>query len=114
MESILLFMLAGFVGYVFGVMRTIRHLKHLLDEPDTINFKNLKKQEIPILTTEKHGDTLYLFEKETDNFMCQGSTLEDLAKKLAEYKDIHIALVDHNSKPIWFVNGEITEVPYES
>lgn len=113
MEYLLLAIFCSFAGYVFGVIRTIRHLKRMLDEPESANMRDLDKQDIPILATEKHGDMLYLFEKRTDNFMCQGTSLEDLAKKLAEYKDIHIALVDHNSKPIWFVNGEISEAPYE-
>ena len=85
MEFILLIILSVFIGYVFGIMRTIRHLKNMVDDHDFGNVKNLQKQQIPLLTTEKHGDTLYLFEKETDSFMCQGSSLEDLAKKLAEW-----------------------------
>ncbi len=113
MEFLFAFLLGLGVGYISGVVKTIGHLKHLLNKQETLE-SNLEKHSIPVLMTEKHGDTLYLFEKETDHFMCQGSSLEDLAKKLSEYKDIHIALVDHNSKPVWFVNGEISEEGYES
>lgn len=113
MEYLIFAIVCWFSGYVVGINRTIQHLKKAIDESEFENEQDLDKRDIPILATEKHGDMLYLFEKKTDSFMCQGTSLEDLAKKLAEYKDIHIALVDHNSKPIWFVNGEISEAPYE-
>lgn len=113
MELIIIILACIFFGYVVGVLRTIMHLKHALIDVESKDIKNLEKQDIPILNLEKHGDMLYLFEKSTDIFMCQGSSLEDLAKKLSEYKDIHIAVVDNDSKPVWLINGKVSEVPYE-
>lgn len=114
MELLLLLFLAWFIGYVAGAAATVSKLKTMLgDASDSVNKTNLKKQEIPILITEKHGDMLYLFEQGTDNFMCQGTSLEDLMTKLSEYKDIHHAFVEHNKKGFWFINGEIVEHPHE-
>lgn len=114
MELLIVILAAVFFGYVIGVLKTIMHFKNALINPETINHSNLEKEQIPVLNVEQHGDILYLFEKETDNFMCQGPTLTDLAKNLSEYKNINIALVQHNSRLIWFYNGEIKEHVNES
>lgn len=115
MDYVVLAIFCLYVGNSYGKITTTIRFKELLDSValdngiDINQRKNLAKQQIPFLVTEKHGDMLYLYEKDTDTFMCQGSTLEILVEKLSEYKDIHIALVEHDTKPIWFVNGEIKD-----
>lgn len=116
MEYILLGVVCFGVGYIWaGVAFTLR-FKRILEEAAhevgvTLNKKDAAKLSVPLLITEQHGDMLYLFEKETDSFMCQGNSLQDLMEKLSEYKDIHLAFVEHNKKGFWFSNGEILDHP---
>lgn len=104
MDYISLFFLGWFLGSMFTTIKIRRRLLNpLLEE-----FEK-EKEKIPYYVIEQHGDTLYLFEKESDVFVCQGTSKEELVKKLADYKKIYIALVEYNSKFLWFVNGEIKD-----
>ena len=115
-----------FSGYMFGSLRAWAEISRKLKEAaDSIGmdldkeFEELeqKKSEqhgrkmivskIENFELETHNDVLYLFNTDTNSFVCQGSTLEEIAKTLSEVKKIKIAMVNHNDKNIWFVDGEV-------
>lgn len=58
---------------------------------------------------EQHGDTLYLYDKDTNAFMCQGETVKELAGSLFSYKNIKFAYIEHGEKIYHFVDGEVKE-----
>ena len=62
------------------------------------------------LKVEQHGDMLYLFDKESDDFICQASSVQELAKLASEYKKINLAAVMHGDKVFAFKDGTSTEV----
>lgn len=51
------------------------------DAPDDIEDSDL---EVVSVVIEKHNDTLYCFQKDTDKFLGQGSSKEELIKRLGE------------------------------
>jgi hypothetical protein len=59
------------------------------------------------LTVEKANNILYLYEKNTDNFICQGSTLEELATLAQKYKNIKYACVLNGDEVYAFVDGVV-------
>lgn len=73
-----------------------------------------KIQKIPHLEIEKHGNTLYLFEHKSNTFMCQGSSIDELAQKLVTYQNIDVAFVQHDNKNFWFIKGKVELNPNES
>lgn len=75
-----------------------------------LNKEKLKKLVLPCGSIEQHGDILYLFDKNTNEFMCQGDSVKELASKLLDYKKIKLAYIEHGDKVYNFVNGEVTEV----
>jgi uncharacterized protein YhbP (UPF0306 family) len=70
-------------------------------EPEKIVYK---------LKVETHDNTLYLFDKDSDEFICQGSSVQELAKLALERKQIALAAVLHDTKVFAFRNGESSEV----
>lgn len=104
----------GFVfwlGYQVGVSVIAYQLRDLiykeaknrgvLKETDP----ELEKTDVAQLFVEKSNNILYLFERDTDNFICQGSTLEELATLAQKYKNIKYAAVLIDTEVYAFVDG---------
>ncbi len=57
------------------------------------------------LTTETHGDTIFAYDTKTDNFVCQGSSLEELASNCRLFNNISRAIVFHEEQIFYFLDG---------
>ena len=108
--------LAGFfLGMQFANYLHVRMIRKIAKDRgmdlDAMVSKVVESEQktIPVLVTEKQGEVLYLYEKGTDNFICQGISMDELASKSLKYKNIPVALVEHGDKEIWFYNGEVKQ-----
>lgn len=119
MELILVFVggfLAGKLYAYYKIVGTIKELaeEHGIDLSKELDKLDQKEQEpgelIYKLQVEKHGDLLYLFDKDSDEFICQGSSVQELAKLSYSLKKIEKAAVLYNETFFKFVNGESTQV----
>jgi len=52
---------------------------------------------------------IYVFEKGTDTFVCQGNSIEELAKNIFKQKQIQLAIVEHDSSVLMFIEGKVTK-----
>ena len=90
------------VGFALGAWWTLRVVKKIL-------FKRLLDGveiiELPELTTEQVNESLFLYHN--SSFICQGKTIEELARTFLEMKKIKIAMVQHEKQNIFFVDGEV-------
>lgn len=77
---------------------------NIISEPETV-----AEVKIRALKIEQQKDTLYLFDADTDKFVCQALTVDELAKRVKEVDYCKIAGVVHNDKSIWFVDGKVFE-----
>ena len=59
------------------------------------------------LFVEKANNTLYLYDKDDNTFVCQGSTLEELATLAKKYKNIKYAAVMIDKEIYAFVDGTV-------
>ena len=68
--------------------------------------KTLEKTigEIPF---EIVDDIILLYDRETNDFICQGNSLEQLAKLSKEYKKIEYASVKHGEYFVAFIEGKV-------
>ena len=57
------------------------------------------------LFVEKANNTLYLYDKNDNTFVCQGSSLEELATLAKKYKNIDYAAVMIDKEIYAFVDG---------
>lgn len=122
--DVVIFLLVVFGAGVFvGKMHTYWHIAKILREVAEASGidieKELKKRSGEEVTTEKvvyklevetHGDVLYLFDKETDQFICQGSSVQELAELAKQYKNVLYAAVKYNDKVFAFKDGKSIEV----
>ena len=108
MLDILLIISLVCLGYQLGKFVTILKISDeivqniLKDKPESAT------REVHKLRVEKVGSILYLYD-DKNNFICQASTLAELAKLSQQYKNIDYAAVIHNDKVFTFVNGVSSE-----
>jgi hypothetical protein len=78
-------------------------------------FKDLQaKAAIPVCIAECVENNYYLYEKDTDRFLCQAPSLAELPKSLFENKKINLALVmfptETDADNFWIINGKIKKL----
>jgi hypothetical protein len=72
----------------------------------------IQKESRPIvfkLETEQVDNTILLYDRDTNDFICQGNSLEQLAQLSREYKKIEYATVKHGDYFVAFIEGKVTE-----
>jgi len=57
-------------------------------ELDALKHEDTSGPVVYKLEVEKHGEFLYLFDVESENFVCQGQTVQELAQTAKTYKNI--------------------------
>ena len=62
------------------------------------------------METEQIGEVLYLYDKDSDSFICQGSSIEELVRLANQYKSIKRGTIVHNDKVFVILDGEIEEL----
>lgn len=113
MEYIAIFILGFFVGVIYTINAIRKQVLKIVNSLETEFLdKTPKEKTAPILFLEKHGSTYYLFDKQTDAFLCQSNDLNDLGTKLLKYKNITVAFVQGDKEQsFWYVNGKVTTGP---
>jgi len=113
--EILILLLGGAIGYVIGYSSVIWKLREFIK--DAAKSQGLKVNEdftvaeeknttsVRQLEVEQLGDILYLYDRQTKDFVCQAESIDDLAKICKDYNNILLAAVVHNNKIFMFVNG---------
>jgi len=119
--SIIDFLSVFVLGYVIGNLHTVWKLRELISTTakekgidlgaiSDISETKSTVHDIYKLEIEKIGDTLFLYDIETKDFVCQGSSLSELAMLSKTYKNIMVATVSHDNKVFMFVNGKYKEL----
>lgn len=81
--------------------------------------KYVKDQVVfPFCIAEFEAGNYYLYDKNTQAFLCQANTMEQLAVELNDTKKIGVAYVmlpeGNNQNLFWFVRGKVKPVTNES
>lgn len=124
MELFLIIVVAFVAGFVVGegmVLYKLRHVLRTLADGHGIDVdKELEKlqkeqeqaiiiQQIHRLEIEQVNDMLYLYDRTSDNFVCQATSIDELAKLSKSYKNIKVATVIHDNKIFIFNDGVAEE-----
>ena len=83
---------------------TIEELGENLLEMQGVSTKAIR---VPNLFTELTGNSILLYNKDTGNFVAQAETVQELAEHVYKFNKISFALVSHDDKQFWFVEGQI-------
>lgn len=82
-------------------------VEELIEQEET--DQRLRKLNVVKLQIERVGESLLLYEMDTDTFVCQANTVEELAKKCKEYNNIINAIVVDTDKILLFIDGSVTK-----
>lgn len=85
---------------------TLEELGENLFEIQGINTRAIS---VPNLFTELTGNSILLYNKDTGNFVAQAETVQELAEHVYKFNKINFALVNHDNKQVWFVEGEVKD-----
>ena len=94
------------LGWVMGEFYTVYKLRKnlrtyiIIEEAKPIVYK---------LETVLVDDIILLYDRETNDFVCQGNSLEQLAQLSKEYKKIEYASVKHGEYFVAFIEGKVTK-----
>ena len=109
------------LGYVAGQMVfawKIRDIIYKEAEAAGIDVESrlsgVQKIEVAKLIIEESNNMLYLYEYDTDNFVCQAKTLDELAILANQYKNIKYAAVAQGETMHMFVEGKVKKAMNES
>lgn len=104
------------LGFALGKIHTYMKLTILLKQTAKRHGIVLEGMEIDDdirtiyeLIVESHNGILYLFDKKNNKFICQGSSVQELAKLAKEQGNIINAAVVYDNKIFAFIDGESTE-----
>jgi hypothetical protein len=116
MFELLIFIVGLFIGYHVGYSVLIWRIKDLIikeaknEGMDVSMFEEEKPNNaVSQLFIERVNNVLYLYEKDDRTFICQATTVEELAKLAKEYKQIKYAAVmdEHANDVFAFVDGKV-------
>ena len=98
-------------GEMYGHWIAYKALSEFLEEKG-LDLKNEIEKEIDAKTpkvykleTHEENNMLYLFNRDTNSFICQAPTIEELAKLAKDSKNINTASVLHGKKIFTFIDG---------
>ena len=89
-------------------------LQKIEDEGERIDDRIIDEvnTRLPICYIEKHANSDYcLYNKDTEEFVCQGSSYEELAELCKDRFDS--VLVKAKDKSMWFTDGKVKELTSE-
>ena len=101
----------GYGFYEFKINLFVNKLtKHAnVETMDNNNMTQLVIHPVASLYTEKVGESFLLFDEDTHTFVCQGTTIEDLARLCQLHNNISYATVTHDNKVLMFIDGAIMD-----
>jgi len=82
-------------------------LEELAETMQGIETSVSKVINVPNLFTEVSGNSIMLYNKDTGKFMGQAKSVEELAENLYKFDKVKFALVNHDERQFWFVEGKI-------
>lgn len=115
-----------FLGYTIGETIALIRFRRLLMKIAQTQGIDLEKEmekvlldpesekaDVEDLKVEAIQNTLYLYYK-NDEFVCQGSSLDELAQLAKKYKNIEWATVVHDKEVYMFMDGKVEKYKDEN
>ena len=108
METLIEFLIyfaIGYFGYYFfsTIANGFRRAKILHEARDLV------AKRVHVLKVEKHGDSYFWFDSESDQFIAQGKTIEDFQKVLREVHPAKVFLYNNYC----FVGPDFDPIPMD-
>jgi hypothetical protein len=115
MLEVIILLAAFILGFLIGEVSAMFKLSKVIvtiaeNEGIISTDEEDENPELYKLFVENINDMLYLYNQEDKAFICQGKTIEELAKLSQELKNIKYAAVAHDNKVFGFVDGSVKNI----
>lgn len=119
LADVLFLIVVFYIGWTFGKayqMVVIREtLKRLSNQGNTtvtelIEEREEEKMEVILLQSEEIDNTILIYDVLTNEFICQGKTLEEAAQKFYERNQNVVGALVYNDSELVFKNGKVSTV----
>ena len=104
LDIILILALGWVMGEFYTRYKLLKNLRSIIIIEEEVKRPNVFK-----LETELVDNTILLYDRETNDFICQGNSLEQLALLSREYKKIEYATVKHGEYFVAFIEGKVNK-----
>lgn len=103
--DIIFYLIIFFSGWFVGNRVLLHNLRTAIQaEAKSLGIDlEENEREFPIFFTEKEQNSILVFDKKTNCFVCQGATLEEALART----NIKKAQVQHDNKLFWFIDGKV-------
>ena len=101
LDIILILALGWVMGEFYTMYKLHKNIQSMIIEKPI-------KSNVYKLETVLVDDIILLYDRETNDFVCQGNSLEQLAQLSKEYKKIEYASVKHGEYFVAFIEGKVT------
>lgn len=103
---ILLVIVAFYIGRVYEAFKIVdilvqAHMDEIIEKVPSLEVFKLEIQE--------HQGTKFLYDSDAQEFICQGSTLEDLAKLFNERKQKSLGMLEYDNTSVYFIDGKVSD-----
>jgi hypothetical protein len=101
-----LIIVAFFIGRIYQAFKIVDILvqAHIDEVSERATSLEIFKLEI-----EEHQGTKFLYDSDAQEFICQGSTLEDLAKLFNERKQKSLGMLEYDNTSVYFIDGKVSD-----
>ncbi len=117
MVDVLLILGVLYSGFVLGQMYQLMKVRKTIEKIATQNnidlsvLRNTEDEEdeiqIVLLQAEEVNNTLLIYDKLTNEFICQGSNMDEVAEKFNQRKKDFYGLLRHNDQNLMFIDGKV-------
>ena len=91
----------------YRIRKSLREAGLEIDE-DEDQSEETEQIEVKKFFVENVNGLLYLYEHNTNKFICQGKVLTELASLSNKYDKAEVAcVINYDQEVIWFINGEV-------
>ncbi len=109
MLDILLYLSGAVAGWYLGnayqlyiMKKTIRSVINDYNESENVTINETK------VKIEEVNNILYIYDSETDEFICQGNTIDEAAENFSKRRSIASASLTHNNTTVCVIDGKVT------
>ena len=98
------------IGFYIGkIYQTFKIVDILVKEHIGDTLERLPSLEVFKLEIEEHQGTKFLYDSDAQEFICQGNTLDDLAKLFNERKQKSLGMLEYDNTSVYFIDGKVSD-----
>jgi hypothetical protein len=98
------------IGFYIGkIYQTFKIVDILVQAHVDEALERLPSLEVFKLEIEEHEGTKFLYDSDAQEFICQGSSLDDLAKLFNERKKKSLGMLEYDNTSVYFIDGKVSD-----